>query len=159
MMNIEIRNAVFTSDGRIDCEINHPSFGWVPFTADQNDVEEHGRIIFEAASAIPPAPAPDTASNPKPVPEAISFAQLLIGLVSEQWITETAGEEWLQGILPSAVLVTINLLPREQQFAAKARAARPSEIRRDDPLVGMMAAAQGKTVEEVDDFFRTYASV
>ena len=44
MMNY--RNAVYIADGRIYCEIEHPEYGWIPFTADPNDVAEHGREIF-----------------------------------------------------------------------------------------------------------------
>lgn len=36
---------VVNDNGTIDCELLHPQFGWVPFTADPNDVEEHGRAI------------------------------------------------------------------------------------------------------------------
>lgn len=43
---IEYRGPKYNENGTIDCEINHPEFGWIPFTADQNDVEEHGRAIF-----------------------------------------------------------------------------------------------------------------
>lgn len=88
----------------------------------------------------------------------LSFAQLMIGLVAEQWITEAEGEAWLAGTLPPAVLATISLLPEDQQFAAKARAARPAEVVRTDPLVNMMALAQGKTPDQIDAFFRTYAT-
>lgn len=28
---------VYTDDGRIVCEINHPKFGWIPCTIDEND--------------------------------------------------------------------------------------------------------------------------
>lgn len=93
-----------------------------------------------------------------PVPN-LTFAQLLIGLVTEQWITEADGEGWLIGTLPSAVLAVINSLPAEQRFAAKARALRPSEVLRADPLVAAMGAAAGKTSAEIDTFFRTYAGV
>lgn len=94
-----------------------------------------------------------------PVPPSISFAQLLIGLVSEQWITEADGEGWLTGTLPAAVTTVIDTLPKEQQFAAKARALRPSEVLRADPLVAAMGAAAGKKEAEIDDFFRKYAGV
>jgi hypothetical protein len=30
----------------IDCEIEHPVFGWIPFTASPKDIEAHGRAIF-----------------------------------------------------------------------------------------------------------------
>lgn len=89
----------------------------------------------------------------------ISFAQLLIGLVTETWITEAEGEAWLIGTLPAAVLAVISTLPTQQQFAAKARALRPSEVLRADPLVSALGLAAGRTEEELDDFFRTYAGV
>lgn len=44
---IEYRSPEYNANGTIDVEINHPDFGWIPFTADQNDVEPHGRQIFE----------------------------------------------------------------------------------------------------------------
>lgn len=96
---------------------------------------------------------------PAPVPASITFAQLLIGLVAEQWITEVDGEGWLTGTLPTAVLAVIDTLPVEQRFAAKARALRPSEVLRNDPLVQALSAAAGKTSEELDNFFRTYSEV
>lgn len=89
----------------------------------------------------------------------LSFAQLLIGLVTEAWISEFEGEAWLAGTLPLAVLLVIDSLPVEQRFAAKARALRPSEILRSDPLVSAMGAAAGKTEAEIDTFFQTYAGV
>lgn len=103
----------------------------------------------------PPAPPP----VPAPVPASISFAQLLIGLVTEQWITEAEGEAWLTGTLPAAVTAVIAVLPVEHQFSAKARALRPSEILRADPLVEMMRAAINKTPEQLDEFFRMYSEV
>jgi hypothetical protein len=46
----------------IDCEIYHPTFGWIPFTASPDDVEAHGREVFAALSKgdvaeyVPPPP-------------------------------------------------------------------------------------------------------
>lgn len=90
---------------------------------------------------------------------SLTFAQLLIGLVAEGWITEAEGEAWLTGVLPAPVLALISTLPAEQQFPAKARATIPSIVLRSDPLVVSLGAAQGKTPEELDTFFRTYAQV
>ena len=58
---MNIRRPVFIdpSDApvrRIDCEIEHPNFGWLPFTASPDDTEEHGRAIHAAALAMGPAP-------------------------------------------------------------------------------------------------------
>ena len=105
--------------------------------------------------------------DPVPEPEPydprtdmrLSFAQMLIGLVTEQWITEADGNGWLTGVLPPSVEATINLIPADQRFAARARAARPSEVLRLDPLVQMMSMAQGRSPAEVDDFFARYAAV
>lgn len=105
----------------------------------------------EEIAAIPPAPPP-------PVPN-LTFAQLLIGLVSEGWITEAEGEAWLAGTVPAAVNALIGTLPASQRFAAKARAVRPSIVVRADPLVNALGAAQGKTAEQLDAFFTLYAQV
>lgn len=88
----------------------------------------------------------------------LTFAQLLIGLVAEGWITQAEGEAWLAGSLPGPALAVIGTLPEQMQFAAKARALRPSEVIRLDPLVSALAAAQGKTPEQIDTFFMTYAA-
>lgn len=52
---MNIRKPVFTSDSRIDCEIEHPDHGWIPFTADPNDVEKFGRSVYAAALKMRPA--------------------------------------------------------------------------------------------------------
>lgn len=33
------------SDGTIDCLFKHPVFGWIPFTASSEDIEDYGRAI------------------------------------------------------------------------------------------------------------------
>lgn len=43
------RNASYNAFGTIDCEIEHPVYGWIPFTADPNDVEPIGAEVFNAA--------------------------------------------------------------------------------------------------------------
>lgn len=53
---MELRNPVFTADGAIDCEINHPQFGWIPFTADPEDIEPLGRAVHAVALEMNPAP-------------------------------------------------------------------------------------------------------
>ena len=68
---MQARNPTFTATGEIDCEINHPEFGWIPFTASLNDPEQHGRDIFEALkdSAAPYVPPPE------PTPEETLAAE------------------------------------------------------------------------------------
>lgn len=89
----------------------------------------------------------------------LSFAQLLIGLVTEGWITEAEGDAWADGTLPAAVVALIATFPPEDQFAMRTRAKRPSEVVRTDPLVVAMGQSAGKTVTEMDTFFTTYSQV
>lgn len=44
-----IRSMEYNKYGTIDLEFNHPDFGWIPYTANPNDVEEIGRIIYAEA--------------------------------------------------------------------------------------------------------------
>ena len=63
---MEYRNAKHIGQNRIDCEINHPDRGWIPFTCDPEDtgarfdvVELHGRMAADPDTApyIPPTQA------------------------------------------------------------------------------------------------------
>ena len=80
---MEIRNAIYNAFGTIDCEINHPTLGWIPFTASPDDSEKigrevHAQIIAGAAVAVAPYVAPSTSSEQK-ASEARSY------LASTDW--------------------------------------------------------------------------
>jgi hypothetical protein len=60
------RNAQRISGGRIDCEIEHPTYGWIPFTCDPNDAGAqfdaaalHAQMDADPATAayVPPSQA------------------------------------------------------------------------------------------------------
>ena len=108
---------------------------------------------------------PDGIVQPVETPEmarenmVLSFAQLMIGLVAEGWITEAEGLAWLKRELPAAVTALIATLPAGQRFAATARATDPQFVKRTDPLVVSLGAAQGKTEGQIDAFFMPYANV
>ena len=106
--------------------------------------------VFVEPEVAPPAP--------DPIP-ALTFAQMLIGLVAEGWITRAEGEAWLDGMLPTPVALLIAKLPVAAQFPAIARAKRPSVVNRDDGLVVALAATQGRTAAQMDAFFTTYAAI
>jgi hypothetical protein len=42
---MQVRNITAIEGGRYDCEIEHPKFGWIPFTASATDCEDLGRSI------------------------------------------------------------------------------------------------------------------
>lgn len=59
-MNINTRGPIWASPDKtlIDCEIEHPVYGWVPFTASPNDVEVFGREVFNTLKQGTVAPYP-----------------------------------------------------------------------------------------------------
>lgn len=60
---MEIRNATDAGSGVILCEINHPKFGWIPFSARADDVEKTGREIYALAVAGDVAPMPEPSKD------------------------------------------------------------------------------------------------
>lgn len=106
----------------------------------------------------PPDPEVEAAARREGM--SLSFAQLLIGLVEFEWITEAEGEAWLGGSsLPSEIEALIASLPEGERFRARARMLRMSVALRTDPLVGALAAARGLPDSEIDQFFEAYADV
>jgi hypothetical protein len=70
---MDYNNPIFTDTGAIDCEINHPDLGLIPFTASPDDPEQHGRDLFAKISAaggvaayVEPEPLPYVASDLSP---------------------------------------------------------------------------------------------
>ena len=87
---------------------------------------------------------------------SLTFAQLLTGLVSEGWITEQEGLDWLKGEVPMMVKATIQTLPAQHRFAAYARAVAPTYVDRLDPLVSALGTVAYKSEDDLDVFFRKY---
>jgi hypothetical protein len=60
---MQIRKLHYNAFNTIDCEIEHPQFGWIPFTASPDDTEQMGRVIYaEAVEGILGPVAPYVAS-------------------------------------------------------------------------------------------------
>ncbi len=84
---MRFRNPERLPNGDIDCEVEHPVHGWVPFTASANDVEPYGVLIHgEAGATNPPdkvMPVLPTAAEElsaridKRVTEVMTMAELL----------------------------------------------------------------------------------
>jgi hypothetical protein len=170
---MKYRNAKYIDETRIECEIEHPLHGWIPYGLDPTDLDktvDNAELLLamkQAGDVIPytPPTPEELKAQAKAVLESeravmtLSFSQLMIGLVSEGWITEAEGDKWLVGELPPTVLSIIQMLPQTSRFMAKARAVRPTEVYRTDPLLNMLGEAQGKSPEQLDDFFRTYRNI
>lgn len=89
----------------------------------------------------------------------LSFSQTLTGLEKEQWITTQEAYNWLMRVsLPALVTGYINSLPEDQRFAVTSKCFSPSTVYRTNAIVNALAAAKGKTAEDIDKFFRDYKS-
>ena len=72
---MEYRNAKHLSGNRIDCEINHPTYGWIPFTCDPTD----GGAAFDVAALYAEMGAdPATAAYVPPTQAELDAAQAQI---------------------------------------------------------------------------------
>lgn len=69
---MDYRNALAIADGRIDCEIKHPRFGWIPYTIDPADTAAgiDAAALYERITT-----AGDAAPYTPPPPEAIAAEQ------------------------------------------------------------------------------------
>ncbi len=78
---MEVKNPRYANADKtlIDVEILNPVFGWIPFTANPQDVEAHGRDLFAMLAAgegrpvadyVPPPPPPEPViTNETPEPQ------------------------------------------------------------------------------------------
>lgn len=124
------RNPKYNAFGSIDCEINHPVFGWIPFTANADDTGAEfdvSGMLAEINAAgniaeyIAPPPPPPT------VPAEISRVQFVramraAGLWEANQAAIEAHEDWPY----------ITAIPR------------------NDPIVQAMAQGLGFTEEQLD---------
>lgn len=143
----------FNKDGSISITLNG-----VSMTVPDDMGNRHRQMIAEwegEGNTIPPYEDPG-----QPVPHTVTRWQLIEGLATVGWITEQEALDAASvGAMPAAVEAVISSLPEEDQFKAKMKWINFQNALRDDPLVAALANAQGKTEDEVDEFFRLCASL
>jgi hypothetical protein len=135
---MDIRNPQYNAAGSIDCEINHPVFGWIPFTATPHPSEPLGTEIFQDATLGKLGPIAPYVTPPIPVPASISRFQARAMLLQTNLL---AGVEAMMAA------------PETDAFARLAWAD-ASIFRRNSPLVTAMAGTLGLSEGQLDDMFR-----
>lgn len=138
-----IRNPAFNAYGTIDCEVEHPAYGWVPFTASPDDVEAHGRSIYEAALAMGPAEyvPPPVEETTEVIPSTISRFQARAALLDA-------------GLLADVEIALADADPLTQLAWAEA-----VEWRRDSPTIAAIGSAIGLREEDIDNLFIEAAKI
>lgn len=136
----EIRNPVFNADGSIECEVQHSVYGWMPFTARADDVEAHGREVYERALAMIPAPYEAQPTAPPAVPQVVTRRQARQALL-------LAGR--LQDVQPAIDAIADPL----QRGMVQIEWDDSQEFHRTRPTLVSLATAIGMTDADLDALF------
>ncbi|AWB48881.1 hypothetical protein HYN69_10540 [Gemmobacter aquarius] len=140
---MEIRNPKFNRFGSIDCEILHPEFGWIPFTASETDVEKAGQDIYR--SALEMQPAEFVAGDPLPIERAAMRASRF----------QAKAALYQAGLLPTVE----RLLSQSENFMHKLAWDEAGEFYRDSPTIAHLAGAMDLDDLAVDELFRLAMSI
>ncbi|WP_246806861.1 hypothetical protein [Ensifer sp. ENS04] len=138
---MEFRNAFYSrpDNSAIDMEINHPDFGWVPFTAAPADPEEHGRQLFSIASEGVVGPyTPPSIEAIRGAMAPLTARQLRLGLVDS-------------GFSLTQVSAVIDALPAgPDKEKAQIEWEYATTFNRTHPLIATVGAALGLTEAQID---------
>lgn len=162
-MSVTFRNPRYSGkdDGSINVEIEHLSYGWIPFTASPNDVEELGRSVYEEVvrSGTPIAAAEPSADADLPALTAQQFEWLLASTgLDDAWDATQArakarGKRSLyarlkaQRLASSQSFATLLALREHLEVAPKPKAAAAGIDLTDDALRAAWRAAAQQTPE------------
>ena len=151
---MEYRNPQWSINDWIDCEINHPKFGWIPFTANPDDtgatfdVAELYNQMKDDPSIRPYVPPPPE------VPVSITRRQCSLQLLDTGVINGAEAIAMAQSAVPPAVVEGyIQSLPNETDRVTATIDFAAESYYRDNPLVNAILQANGYTPEQGDQFF------
>lgn len=138
---MQVKNLKYNQLGTIDCEIEHPVYSWIPFTASPDDSEPLGVQIYNRGMSgefgvIEPYTPEEVVIS---VPSVVTMRQARLALLQ-------------QGLL-SQVQIAIDSLPSPQKEAAQIEWDYSSEVHRDEPFVQLLGAALGLSDKQFDDLF------
>jgi len=138
-MTNEIRNARYNHLGTINIDYNHPEFGWIPYTADPNDIVELGRELYaQALLGAVAAYIPPTAEEARASMLPISRRQLRLALVRN-------------GISLASIDAAIASMPDGQdKEEAEIEWADAASFERLHPTLALIGAALGLTDAQID---------
>jgi hypothetical protein len=161
---IEYRNAKFASADLtiVDCEINHPRFGWLPYTinpADTDQAIDNEALLAAIGDDVAPyVPAPQASAQEVLAAWRASaylyrdeFAVVAAG---NGWVTDDEAEAWAGGNAnPPSFLAIIGGLPEGERLAARVTSLTRATVRRDSPLIVALAVSHGVDDEGLDMAF------
>ena len=139
---MQVKNLSYNSVGTIDLEIEHPTYGWIPFTSSPDDNEPLGKELYAKAVAgdygdIQPYVEPEPL--PPAIPSVVTMRQARLALLQA-------------GVLP-LVESAIASMESPTKEAAKIEWEYSQEVQRNKPFVQMLGASLGLTEEQLDNLF------
>ena len=140
---MQTRNPKHNADATIDMEIEHPVYGWIPFTASPDDVEALGRALH--ASAIAGEFGPVAAYVPPPAP---THAERLASARASATLTR---REFFLGLDAMGIYDTV--MAAELPRAARIELETATSFERTWPTLVEMAHSLGFTDEQLDALF------
>lgn len=141
MMNV--RNPKYSEHGSVECEVEHPVYGWIPFHAVAGDPESDkvlAQIALDALPIVPASPAPDA-----PVPARVTMRQARLALLAA-------------GLLPQ-VDAAVAAIPGAAGEAARIEWEYAATVERGSALVVGLSAALSLTSEQLDALFAQAAAL
>lgn len=151
---MEIKNPVFNRFGGVDCEINHPDYGWIPFTARDDDPEEFGRMVYAASLEMGPS---EYVPPPPPPPPSIEDQRARMVVSRLQ-----ARAALLQGGLLDKVEKAVNggfLTGSAADALTRLAWNEATEFRRNSPTIAVLAGLLGLGPEALDELFTAAARI
>jgi hypothetical protein len=134
---MQVKNPQYNASNTIDCEIEHSQFGWIPFTASPDDIEQMGRDIYAKAVAGDYGPVA-AYTAPAKTPEQIESE---IVVATQQRLDAFAQTRNYDGVLSACTYAT-DANPKfaaEGQYCVEARGATWTK------LAEMLAEVQANT--------------
>lgn len=113
-MSYNFRNPKYNAVGGIDCEIEHPNFGWIPFSSTEESYPDfHSQLegADPAEYVAPPPPEPPTAAE----------LDALADVVAEQVLEQNAQMKAIGLVMADLVEATFNVSQNVARQQVKTR--------------------------------------
>lgn len=85
--------------------------------------------------------------------QALSKMDFAVAMAGAGIITEAEAEGWLDGVMPGVVAAALNTLPEGDRFAARMLIKGATIIRRNDPILAVLAGVANVDAAGLDALF------
>lgn len=150
---MEFKNARYNSLGGIDCEINHPAYGWIPYTLGEDDedlLKSIGNNIQEYDESS--EPTEEEVKEYWRKYASLTRAQFCVAIKRAGILPPDEAIEAAKGNWPQTFSDALKGLPVDEDEAQIVWAS-VTTIPRNDVVLEAIRVAAGMTEEEVDIMF------